>query len=299
MAVGVRAHADRVALIALLVGAVGIAFSPIFVRLSELGPTATAFYRPALALPALWLWLAIENRRLGPAARRPASRRDLWALGLAGFAFAGDLAFWHWSIKHTTVANATLLANFAPIFVTLASWIFLGQRFHPAFLAGLALAIAGAALLMSQSLSLSADHLLGDGYGLITAMFYAGYMLAVARLRAVFSTATIMAWTGIVTAALLWPVALATGESMIATTLYGWTILVGLALISHAGGQSLIAYALAHLPTAFSSVALLLQPAMAALFAWVILAEPLGPLQAAGGAVVLAGIFVARRASIR
>ena len=37
----------------------------------------------------------------------------------AGFCFAGDLAFWHWSIVLTSVANSTLLANLAPIFVAL------------------------------------------------------------------------------------------------------------------------------------------------------------------------------------
>ena len=47
----------RLAFILLLLGAAGIAFAPIFVRLSELGPMTTAFWRCALAVPALWLWL--------------------------------------------------------------------------------------------------------------------------------------------------------------------------------------------------------------------------------------------------
>ena len=37
--------------------------------------------------------------------------------------FAADLAVWHQSIELTTVSNATLLANFAPIFVVLGSWL--------------------------------------------------------------------------------------------------------------------------------------------------------------------------------
>ena len=67
--------------------------------------------------------------------------------------------------------------------------------------------------------------------------------------------------------------------------------------MSHAAGQGLIAYALAHLPAAFSSVGLLLQPVVAALFAWLLLAEPLAALQVAGGLIVLAGIYLARRGS--
>ena len=62
------------------------------------------------------------------------------------------------------------------------------------------------------------------------------------------------------------------------------------------GGQSLIAYAFAHLPASFSSLGLLLQPAVAAFLAWGILAEPLGLLQCFGGTVVLCGIAIAGRA---
>ena len=286
----------RIALAALLCGAVGIAFAPIFVRLSELGPTATAFHRLALALPALWLWRHAESRGARPTAR-PASRSDYRALVVAGLLFAGDLAFWHWSIRFTTVANATLLANFAPVFVTLAAFALFGERFSRTFLVGMALALVGACVLMGRSFTLSLTHLLGDALGIVTAMFYAGYIVAVGRLRARFSTATIMAWSGLVTCAALLPVALLSGESLIATTAFGWAMLLGLALVSHAGGQSLIAYALAHLPAAFSSVSLLLQPAVAALLAWIILGEALGPWQALGALVILVGIYLARRGS--
>ncbi len=90
---------DRLAFTALVAGAVAIAFAPIFVRLSELGPTATAFYRLALALPLLWLWVGRE-RRVKREQRRPSSRRDAFQLALAGLFFAADLAVWHWSIYY-------------------------------------------------------------------------------------------------------------------------------------------------------------------------------------------------------
>ena len=106
-----------------------------------------------------------------------------------------------------------------------------------------------------------------------------------------------MTWTGLVSGLTLLPLALLSGESLIPPSLYGWTVLAGLGVISHAGGQSLIAYALAHLPPAFSSVSLLLQPAAAAVFAWILLSDRLGFLQARGAAIVLAGIFLARRGS--
>jgi drug/metabolite transporter (DMT)-like permease len=281
------------ALGALLVGAACIALSPIFVRLSEAGPTATAFWRVALAVPVLWLLYFFKR---GAATRRYSGKWPL--LLVAGFAFAGDLGFWHASVQLTSVANSTLLANLAAIFVTLAAWIFLQQKPTRLFLAGLGAALLGVGLLVHTSLAFSSSGLVGDALGVVTAMFYAGYILAVKGLRDRGETTLyLMAVTSTITALILFPVALATGETMLPASAYGWWILVGLALISHAAGQGLIAYALAHLPAAFSSVSLLSQPVMAALFAWVLLSEGLMPLQILGGLIVLAGIYLARRGS--
>jgi drug/metabolite transporter (DMT)-like permease len=260
------------------------------VRLSDVGPTASAFWRVALAAPLLWPLLLFSNGTRATVG---------WKLFLAaGLAFAGDLAFWHWSIRFTTVANSTLLANLAAPFVTLAVWMFWRQRPSATFAAGLGAALVGVAMLVHTSLAFSPTALLGDAFGVITALFYAAYILAVKELRdRGAATLFVMAVATTLTAVLLFPVALASGEALLPTSASGWLVLVGLAWISHCAGQGLIAYSLAHLPAAFSSVSLLFQPVMAAIFAWVLLSEPLTPLQMAGGLVVLAGIYLARRGS--
>ena len=280
-------------LLALIAGAICIALSPIWVRLSEVGPTASAFWRVCLAVPLLWiLFFSLKTKETS-------SPHAQWPLLLvAGIAFSGDLAFWHWSIQFTSVANSTLLANLASIFVTLAAWLLWKQRPSGLFLAGLAAALFGVALLVRASLGGSPSALLGDALGVVTAMFYAWYLLSVKGLRdRGAGTLWLMAVTTTITAAILLPVALASGEPLLPATAAGWLILLGLAWITHAAGQGLIAYALAQLPAAFASVGLLLQPVMAALFAWLLLAEPLSVLQVVGGAIVLTGILLARRGS--
>jgi len=278
------------ALTALLLGATCIALSPIFVRLADVGPTASAFWRVALAAPVLWPMAALTPR---------GSALAHWRLFLlAGVAFAGDLAFWHWSISFTSVANSTLLANLASLFVTLAAWLFWRERPSARFLLGLAAALAGVVLLVRTSLAFSASALLGDAFGVITAVFYAGYILVVKELRdRGAATVQLMAISTSITAVLLFPVALASGEALLPGSAAGWLTLAGLAWISHCAGQGLIAYSLAHLPAAFSSVSLLFQPVMAAIFGWLLLGEALTPLQMLGGVVVLAGIYLTRRAS--
>ena len=276
---------------ALFTGAVFIALSPIWVRVAEVGPTASAFWRVALAVPLLWiLFFSLKTRET------KGLRTQRIPLLFAGIAFAGDLAFWHWSIQYTSVANSTLLANLASIFVTLAAWVLWKQRPSGQFLAGLAAALIGTSLLVRASLGFSPTALFGDALGVVTAMFYAWYLLSVKGLRdRGAATLELMAVTTTVTAAILLPIALASGEVLLPPSAGSWLKLLGLAWISHSAGQGLIAFALAHLPAAFSAVGLLLQPVMAALFAWLLLAESVSALQCVGGAVVLAGIYLAHR----
>src|SRR5262249_46486652 len=136
-------------LLTLLAGATCIALSPIWVRVSEVGPTASAFWRVTLAAPLLWI-LFYSAKTKERKARAPTG-----PFLLAGLAFAGDLAFWHWSIQYTSVANSTLLANLASIFVTLAMWILWRQRPTGVFLAGLATALAGVVVLVRSYVEFS------------------------------------------------------------------------------------------------------------------------------------------------
>jgi drug/metabolite transporter (DMT)-like permease len=288
-----------VSLAALLLGALAIATSGIFVRLSETGPTATAFWRAALALPFLAVWALIESRmRAKPitaGAHTPGVIDAQFAL--AGFFFAGDLYFWHWSLFKTSVAAATLEANLAPIFVTLAAWRFYRERPTRRFTAALLLAFAGVVLVVSPKLQAQATataSISGDVLGLVTAVFYAGYMIVVSRLRERHGTGAVMMWTTLVVALLLLPIALT--QKFAPDTFQGWWLLIGLALAAQVIGQGLIAYALAHLPTTFSSVALYLQPVAAAVYARWWLGESLAQIQIVGGAIVLAAIALARSA---
>jgi len=282
---------------ALLAGAVGIAIAPILVRLSPVGPSATAFWRVLLALPLVWAWSGIHRSRL-PLKGLPASLRDYGQLFLAGWFFAVDLSLWHWSIKMTSVANATLLVNFAPVFVTFGSWLVFRQKIRFIFLSGMALALAGMALIAGHNFQISLRHFWGDALSFSAALFYAGYLLSIKTLRERFATSTIMSWSGLAAATTLIIITLLSEEPLYFSGLQGWIVLLGLALISQVAGQSLITFALAQLPAAFSSVALLFQPVTAAFLAWFLLQEPIRGWQAYGGFLVLLGIIVARKGSL-
>jgi drug/metabolite transporter (DMT)-like permease len=198
------------------------------------------------------------------------------------------------SVAFTSVANATLLANMTPVVVTAGAWALLGERITGRFLAGLALALAGTSMLVGNSLDLGRRFVIGDGFGLVTAMFYGSYLLSVAGLRARYATARIMYASTAISAVILLPLAIASGESIVPLTPRGWLILIGLAWICQVLGTGLIAYALGHLPASYSSLVILVQPLAASMFGWLVLGETLGSLQMAGGVAVLNGILLAR-----
>jgi drug/metabolite transporter (DMT)-like permease len=284
---------SRVAFLCLLAGGCAIAFAPIFVRLSDTGPVASAFWRCALAAPLLWLWVW---RKSPPP--HPSPRGEGAALVAAGLFFAADLGVWHYSIIFTSVANSTLLANLAPIFVTLAGWLLWKQKVTRTFLAGMAAAIIGMFVLVGPNFFTGGTRLLGDALGALTGVFYAGYMLSIKFARdANASTARLMAWSTTITAIALLPIALLAPQPFLPASAGGWLVLVALALVTQILGQGLIAYAFAHLPASLSSVSLLIQPVMAALFAWWLFGEAIGPAQLIGGAIVLGGIWLARKGS--
>ena len=287
-----RHSISNLALGAIVAGAVGIGFAPVLVRLSDAGPSATAFWRLLLALPLLWIWMGVRHAR-GTLAAQPASRRDWITMAVAGLFFTGDLAVWHWSLHLTSVANSTLLTNIAPVLVTIAAFFLFHERITWLFVAGLLLALAGSAFLVGAHFD--SRHLLGDLLAIATAGFYAGYLLAIKELRRKFEPVTIMAWSGLVSCPTLLLVAVLSGDTLVPQSVQGWGAVTALALISHLAGQTLIAYALGRLPASFSSVSLLLQPVVASLLAWPILNESVSSRQVVGGMVVLAGIALAHQ----
>lgn len=285
-------HTQALAFAALLTGGVMIGFAGILMRLSDVNPVASAFWRMALAAPLLWAW-AFAVRRQDEAANKRVDFTGV--LALAGVFFAGDMALWHMSMAYTTIANATLLSNVAPLFIALWMWSFHRVRYTRIFIIGMGLALAGAALLIQPGGSGGEHKLLGDALALASAVFYAAYQLGIKEARNQYSTARLMAWSTTITGLALLPFALLAPGAFWPAHAAGWLPLVGLALVAQIGGQTVIAYAFAQLSAALSSVSLLIQPLTAAVAAWILFSESMGTLQMAGGAVLLFGIYLARR----
>ncbi len=288
-------RSEFLALLALLAGALAIGSSGVLVRVSETGAVASAFWRGALALPPLALWTFLERRApLAADGARPRGALLDPSFVWAGVFFAADIALYHLSLIRTSIAASSLEANTAPIVVTILAWVVWGERPRLGFLLATLLAFGGLLLMVAPKLTARGHGIGGDLLALGAAWFYAAYILAVARLRARHGTGAVMFASTLIFTALLLPLPFLLGERFLPDSGRGWLVLVVLALSAQALGQSLIAYALAHLPATFGSVGLYLQVIAAAVYAWLLLDERLQPVQLLGGVIVLIGIALAR-----
>jgi len=284
---------DPFGLAALVGGALAMGVSPIFVRFAAADGVpafASAFWRVAFALPVLYAWALAEERQSGTGTKPSMN----WPILIAGLLFADDLLFWHLSILNTSVANATFFGTTTPIWVVLTAWLIFRQKIPRAVPIGMALCLAGGIALIGRSMELDANHVKGDVFGLFTALFFGLYFFAVQSARKASGAARATFGLSLVTAPILAIAAFLNGDSFLPHGLSGYAALLAMALISHAGGQGLLAIALGRLPTVFTSFVIFIEAIAAALMAWLVLGEDIVGLQLIGGALILLGIYIAR-----
>lgn len=294
-AMGVRAEAPALAMfLTLLAGATCIGFSGVFVRLADVGPASAGFWRMMVALPVLTAWTAMERRR--PAA--PAQGAGgLVAIALAGLTFGIDVVLYNASLSYTTLANASLLGNLAPVGVVLGGWLLLGDRPSRRILGALMLAVAGAVLLVLPKFTGQSvrGSLFGDGLAFGAAMSYAAYILAVGRARAHADAGRVSLISSIICAAFCLVAALGLGETILPGSLQGWLAVIPLGLVSHVLGQGLITLSLGSYGASAASLVMVWPALVSVLAAWAIFGEQPTPVQAFGGVAILAAVLLVRK----
>jgi drug/metabolite transporter (DMT)-like permease len=273
----------------LALGVFAIGWSALFVRWSEVPGWTSAFWRMALAQLVFVPW-ALASRR-GNAQRRP-SRAAVRDAIIAGVFFAADLALFNTAVMVSSAANATLLGTNAPIFVALGAWLLYRDKPTSHFWAGFALSFVGMIAIVGTDLLRHPQLGLGDLLAVGGAACYAGYLLYVRRSRQEIDALTFSAISGVAAVATLLVICLVIGTPLSGYPARSWWALVGLALVTQVIGHLSVAYSLGRLPVSRTSIALLGQAPLTAVLAVPLLGERLTVIQMAGGALVLAGIYV-------
>ncbi|WP_328598399.1 DMT family transporter [Pontixanthobacter gangjinensis] len=275
-----------VLLAALLLGNVALATGPWFVRLADTGPVSSAFWRLFLALP----FLALFARATGQALTG-IPKPTLILVALGAVAFALDLSSWHIGIEQTRLGNATLFGNAGSL--VLLFWTFIISRSLPKGLEWLAIlfALGGASILMGRSLEISVATLIGDLFCLAAGLFYAVYLLTLQDARKGIGAWSLLVWVSIFACPVILALALLLGEPVWPTN---WTPVIILFVTSQLIGQGLLVFSLRHFPPLIIGLALLTQPAIAAVIGYSVFDEVLMPMDVLGMALLGGALLVAR-----
>jgi drug/metabolite transporter (DMT)-like permease len=277
----------------LFVGAGLISLSPVWVKLVNVAPTTSGFYRALIGGCALTLFLMATGRRLN------LSKRTWLILSASSVFFALDLWFWHRSINYVGPGLSTLLANFQVFFMMLAGVLLLHQRPRAAQIIAVPLALFGLSLIVGLDWqSLPEDYRLGVVFGLLTAVAYAGYLLTMREVRSRSTyrlPAREVAVISIGSALLLAASAFVEGQSLLIPTYADAAWLIAYGVLSHGLGLLFIASSLPQVSTTEAGLALLLQPTLSFVWDVTFFARPLTTTESAGAAIALIAIYLGSR----
>jgi len=272
-----------------MAGGFFIGLAPIGLRLGldDLGPQAIAFWRYVFALPVLFLLIILIQKRL------PAKPNKF--ILIAGTCFALDIGLWHWSLTMTTVANATFIVNLGNIGVGLTAWLFLRERPTAMWLPAALIAMAGAAALSLGAGIDGKTDLRGDMLALGAAALVSCYIVAAKVARRSLNGLETIFWLTAVEIVVAGLMVIGFQENFFPPQLSGFLVPLFLAIFVQIAGQGLIITGLGHTPAAIAGVLILVQPVVAAAISWQLFDEPLAPIQAGGGMLILIGIFISQR----
>ena len=273
----------------MLCGAFLISFSGIFVKLADVSPTASGFYRVffgAIFLFGATIWFKDFKKR---------SSVELLLITFCGFIFALDLFFWHESIMYIGPGLATLLGNFQVFLLAATGILFLGEKSRPRFFAAIPLALIGLFLIVGINWNnLGSSYKTGIYFGLLTALCYTVFLLSLRKIqstddKSLFSSLLLVSAS---CALFLGLKMLHTGDSFTIPNTKSLSALLGLGLFSQTIGWILIANALPRLRASRAGLILLLQPTLAFIWDVILFNRPTDILNWTGVFITLAAIYM-------
>jgi len=269
----------------LIIGIICISFSPIFVKLAVSPPIASGFYRIFFA------WIVLAPYCIYKGALK-IERKALWIALLGGVVFGADIAIWNLSLMKISATISTLIANLAPVWVGLLSFIVLRKRSGVLFWVGTWVAILGMVVLVGYQHILHLQFNIGLVYALIASLFYAIYIMITKDVLRKISTITFMFYNMLAASVFLLAICLFQHDELLHYPTSTWLHLLGMGLICQLAGWITINYSLNFLQATKVSVALLSQTVIAGIWAMLFLSETLELKEIIGSVIVLAGIAI-------
>jgi drug/metabolite transporter (DMT)-like permease len=271
----------------LAIGVVAVAFSSILIRLTDAPALSIAFYRNAIAA-AVVVPLALARNR----DELRALNAKQWGVALLAGAFlAAHFALWVPSLDYTSVAASTVLVTTQPVWVALIGRA-LGESVSRRGLFGIGLSLVGAVVISGGDLGLSRRAAFGDVLAVLGAVMAAAYFLSGRTVRRRLSLVPYVAIAYATCAVLLAIVVAVSGEPLSGFPAEAWLLFVLMALIPQFLGHTVFNYLLGEVEASVVAIAVTGEPVGATLLALAFFGEVPRWTAFAGGALILAGIYV-------
>lgn len=255
-------------------------------------PAVVAVVRFASAALLLWAWARLS----GNPVRRPA-RRDLPLVLLLGFSvvFAYNL-FFLYGVRHAPATDGSVLVpGLIPFATALLTWLVLGERPTRRVVAGLALALVGVVVVADPVGSIGSERLIGDALFVGAAVSWAVYTLAGRHATTRFGSVSANVYATACGSVLLLPVTFFAGgwSPLGRTPVQAWASIAYLSLFGTVIGFVAFYEGVRLIGSARASSFALLVPIFGVLSSVLVLGEHLRTNLAVGGAIVLAGLWLA------
>lgn len=270
--------------ICLLIGIISISIFPVLVKWAPVSGLTSAFFRMAIALFFLVPYVVSKGLLQKPA-------KSLWIpILVCGILFGSDIAIWNLSIHFSNATQATLLTNLAPVWVGIASTIFLRDNPGQKFWIGTLISLTGMVILMGVDTFLQMRFDKGFLMALTSGLLYAAYMIISKRVLNHMQIVSFMVYSMAVSSIYLWIICFMTNQPLWGFTPTIWTVLAVQGLICQLLGWLAISFAVQKLDAQRVSLSLLSQSIVTGLLAYVFINEKVSAQMIAGGVIILVGI---------
>ena len=288
-------------------------FSPVIfkIALAELNPLAFIFMR-FLTLSLIAVCVLAWQRRHDDRAFHIA-REDIVFFVISGLSGYGVYQILYMEgLAHTTVFASVLLNATVPLWSALILAALRIERIHRLQWVGLATSLAGVAwfLLAAQShqSELAADRaltapiiLLGNLLTIFSSLLFAAYGVTNKRLMRRYSPATMMCYTLLIGTAALAPFGIPAlaHQDWSRVTWHAWIIIPYSAVVPIYVAYTIWNWSIREKGVGYVTLYSYAVPITGGIIGWVLVHEPLTPIQMAAGVLVLGGMLAARRGALR
>jgi drug/metabolite transporter (DMT)-like permease len=275
----------------LAIGVVAVSWSAIFIREADAPALAIGWWRMALSGAPMGA-LALLHHRRSP---EPLTRESLAPLALSAVFLALHFAFWVESLQRTSVATSVVLVAAQPLYVAAVSPWLLNEPVSARVWLAIAIASGGALLMAAEDFGDGFGTVVGDLYAALGGVTAAGYFIVGRRVRPSVSWFRYVGVVYPLSALILLALVLIARDPLVGYSAKTWTMLALVAVVSQLIGHSAINWALAYISAVIVSISILLEPLITTLLAIPILDETPTAVELVGGALVLAGVYLAIR----